>query len=151
MSLDATGLFDKVVSHALASGLFERVNSHEPKSSPGHGLTAAVWVQTIEPLRRSGLAATSARVTLFVRIYSSMLAEPQDAIDPAILSAASVLFEAYSGDFDLGATTRNVDLLGSSGVGLSAQAGYVPIDNKVYRAMTITLPVLVNDVWEQVA
>lgn len=149
MSLDTKTILDKIISHALAAGLFERVNGHEPKNAPGNGLTAAVWVQTIDSTR-SGLASTSALLVLNVRIYKPMLAEPQDAIDPNVAAAVDALMTAYSGDFQLGDQVRNVDLLGQTGTGLSAQAGYIEQDHKLYRVMTITLPVIVNDVWEQV-
>jgi hypothetical protein len=151
MSLDASTILNEVQSHAMSSGLFERVNGHEPKNAPGNGLTAAVWAQDIAPVRGSGLASTSARVVFNVRIYSSMLQEPQDAIDPQILNAVDVLMTAYSGDFTLGGNVRNIDLLGQTGQALSALAGYINQDNKMYRVMTIALPVIVNDVWEQVA
>lgn len=151
MSIDATTLIGAVRDHALTTGLFERVNGHEPKNAPGNGLTAAVWVQDIGPVLSSGLAKTSARLALNVRIYSSMLQEPQDAIDPNIVSAVDDLFTAYSSDFELGGNVRCVDLLGMAGAPLSAQAGYLEQDKKLFRVMTITLPLIVDDAWDQVA
>ncbi len=145
------GILDAVASHALASGLFEAVNGHEPKSAPDNGLTAAVWVQSIAPIRSSGLAATSGRLELVVRLYTGMLSEPQDAIDPGLLAAVSTLLAAYSGDFELGGQVRAVDLLGQAGEPLSAQAGYINQDHRLYRIMDIRLPILVNDLWQQVA
>jgi hypothetical protein len=150
MSLDVTGILDGIVSHAMALGLFERVNTSEPKAAPGNGLTCAIWADKVEPVAlASGLAVTSARVAFMVRIYTSMLQQPQDAIDPNILAAVDALITAYSGDFDLGGTVRNVDLLGQHGVPLSAQAGYINQDNKNMRVMTIVLPVIVSDIWSQ--
>ncbi len=61
MALDSAPIINAVVSHAMASGHFEQVNGHEPANPPGHGLTAAVWVDLVEPVRSSGLARTSAR------------------------------------------------------------------------------------------
>ena len=150
MAINATGILDSILSHALASGLFERVNGHEPKSAPGNGLSAAVWLDSIGPVVSSGLAATSARLAVNVRLYTAMLADPQDAIDPNLIAAVDTLMTAYSGDFDLGGNVRNVDLLGQAGTPLSAQAGYLNQDGKLFRAMTILLPLIVNDVWEQV-
>jgi hypothetical protein len=145
-------IFDGVVSHALALGRFDRVNGHEPKSAPPSGLTAAVWVDRIAPVpAMSGMASTTGVLVLNARIYTTMLSEPQDAIDPAVLAAVVDLMGAYSGDFDLGGSVRNVDLLGQSGFALSAQAGYLNQDNKIFRVMTITLPLIVNDLWDQVA
>jgi len=150
VTLDAQGILDAVQSHALASGLFETVNGHEPKSAPGNGLTAAVWVETISPVRgRSGLAATSGRLELTLRVYQNFISEPQDAIDPAVLGAVDVLIAAYSGDFELGGLVSNVDLLGANGAPLSAKAGYINQDSTLYRVMDITLPLIVNDIWSQ--
>ena len=151
MSFDVSGLFNAVESHAAASGLFERVNTHEPKNAPGNGLTAAVWVDRVWPVRSSGLASTSALVVLMVRIFTNMISEPQDAIDPNITAAVGVLFDAYSGDFELGGTARQVDLLGQTGTPLSAQAGYVEQDHKLFRVITITVPIIVNDAHTQAA
>jgi len=150
MALDTKPIIDAVVSHALTSGHFERVNAHEPTSAPGTGLSAAVWVDATEPARgTSGLRATTARLTLNVRLYTSMLAEPADAIDPRLMAAHDALMTAYSADFTLGDLVRCVDLLGQSGVPLSSRAGYLQQDSRLLRVITIVLPVLVNDVWEQ--
>lgn len=153
MSLNVTGVLNGVISHAMALGLFEQVNGYEPKAAPtSGGLTCAVWADRIDPVAAvSGLAATSARVVFNLRIYSSMLQQPMDAIDPNIVAALDTLMNAYSGDFDLGGTVRNVDLLGAHGVGLSAQAGYINQDGKLFRVVTLTLPVVISDVWSQAA
>lgn len=149
--MNVQAILDAVVSHAAASGQFERVNGHEPKSAPGNGLTAAVWVQSVGPVPNgSGLQRTSAVVVFNVRVYAPMLMEPQDAIDPALVGAVDALMSAYSGDFELGGNVRCVDLLGMAGIPLSAQAGYLEQDKRIYRVMTITLPVIVDDAWEQV-
>ena len=152
--IDVEAVFDKVVSHAAASGYFERVNQHEPKSKnpAGTGMTCAVWMQSIRPsAKSSGLAATSGRLEFTVRIYTSMTAEPQDAIDPAVLRAVNALMTAYSGDFELGGEVRHVDLLGAEGVPLSAEAGYLEQGGRLYRVMDILLPLIVNDLWNQEA
>jgi hypothetical protein len=144
------GALDGIVSHALSLGLFERVNAHEPENAPGHGLTAAVWVQDIMPVpARSGLNSTSVRLAFTLRIYTSMLREPPDAIDPEVVAATDALMAAYTGDFELGGEVANIDLLGAHGVPLRAQAGYLPIDGKLFRIMDITVPVVLNDVWGQ--
>jgi hypothetical protein len=80
-----------------------------------------------------------------------MTREPQDDIDTDILNATDLLMNEYSGDFELGGNVREVDLLGEFGDSLSSQAGYVTIGGTMFRVMTITLPVIVNDAWNQVA
>jgi hypothetical protein len=56
---------------------------------------------------------------------------------------------AYNGDFTLGGLVECVDLLGMTGQRLEARAGYLEQDRKIYRVMTITLPVIVAEAWEQ--
>lgn len=150
MPLDSKAIINAVVSHAAASGHFEKVNGHEPKNAPGKGLTAAVWVQRLTSIaRRSGLAATSALLIVNLRVYSNMVAEPQDAIDPNVVAAVDALMTAYGGDFTLGGLVAEVDLLGQYGTALAAEAGYLSQDNKMFRVMTLTIPLVLNDVWSQ--
>jgi hypothetical protein len=152
MSLGLQGMINSVSSYIAASGAFARSTGHEPKNAPGNGLSAAVWVERITPLPGgSGLASTTVLVVLNVRVYTNMLADPPDAIDPALTAATDTLMTAFSGDFDLGQQVRNVDLLGAVSDGLSAQAGYLEQDGKLFRVMTITLPLIVNDLYNQVA
>lgn len=141
---------DRVVSHAMTLGVFERVNGHEPKSAPGNGTSCAIWVDSIGPITgRSGLSSTSALFVVNDRVYSSMTQEPQDAIDPNITKAVGTLINAYSGDFTLGGLVRCVDLLGMSGRALGAQAGYLTQDGKLFRVMTVVVPIIINDVFDQ--
>ncbi len=150
--MDVSGIVDGVVSHAMTTGLFETVNGHEPKNQPGNGLNCAVWADRISPVPgASGLQVTTAYVIMNVRLYTSMLQQPYDGIDPDLMAAVDALITAYSGDFNLGGKVRNVDLLGAHGDSLSAQAGYLEQDKKVYRVMTITVPMVVNDTWSQSA
>lgn len=148
MALDITGILDTVVSHAMASGHFERVNQHEPENAPGHGLTAAVWVDRLTTAS-SGLEQVSVRLVFNVRVYSSMQSDPPDAIDPNMLAAVDALCAAYAGDFTLDGKTRAVDIFGSNGPGLDVRAGYITQDGALYRVMTISLPVIVNDLWTE--
>lgn len=138
-----------VATHAAESGHFDMVNRFEPKSAPGNGLNCSVWVQNIKPAS-SGLNMTSVRFECSVRLYSPMLEEPQDQIDPDLSAAAWDLMTAYSGDFTLGGLVESVDLLGKDGEPLSAEAGYVQIERPLFRIITITLPVKINDAFDQV-
>jgi hypothetical protein len=108
-------------------------------------------VDSIRAIRTSGLSATSAQIVLNARIYTSLLQEPYDLIDPNVLSATVAFIGALTGDFELGGAddVRNVDLLGANGESLSGKAGYVEIDHRMYRVMTIVIPVIINDIWAQ--
>lgn len=142
-------VYDRLVSLALRTGRFETVNQHEPKNAPV-GVNCSIWIQRLRPAR-SGLAATSIVVDFDMRIYTSFTQQPFDFIDPAIWGAVNVIMAALTGDFILGgvANTRDIDLLGIHGPGLSAQAGYVEIDRRMYRVMTIDVPVIFNDAFTQ--
>lgn len=156
--INVASILSKIESHAMSLGRFERVNRHEPKNAPGNGLTCAIWIQEIGPVPSgSGLTVTTGRLAFMERLYSNMIQEPQDAIDPNIIEATDALMGAYSVDFDFSIvdgvqgepTIRNIDLLGQAGTPLSARAGYVNISNVMYRAMDISLPLIVNDIWTQ--
>lgn len=148
--MDATGILAAVISHAAASGLFDRVAGHEPKNAPGNGLSAAIWVQSIAPLpAASGLSYTTGYLVLRERLYNPMLQEPQDSIDPNLLAATDTMIGLYSGDFTLGGLVRNVDLLGAHGIPLRADAGYLEQAGKLFRVFDITLPLVCNDLWTQ--
>lgn len=147
--LNTLPVLNALESHAAGLGVFERVNTHEPKSAPA-GLTCAIWAGSVRPAR-SGLAATSARVEWIARIYQNMLSDPPDAIDRTVLIAVDLLFTAVSADFTLGGTVEAVDLLGKDGEPLRAEGGYIQMDGRMYRVMTLFIPVTINDVWNQEA
>lgn len=152
MALDIRTILAAVEAHAAESGYFQTVNGHEPLSPPTSGVTCAVWVEQIGPARgASGLDSTTSRLALYVRLYTPLTQLPTDAIDPDLMTALDALMAAYSGDFTLGGIVREVDLLGAYGDPLSARAGYLRESGAEYRVMTITLPLIVNDLWEQVA
>lgn len=145
-------VFDAIVSEVQLTGYFDKVMQHEPKSAPHTGLTAAIWLQSLSPLpMKSGVAVTSGLAIYMIRIYSDMLKEPQDLIDPACMRAGANIIRRFHDGFDLGLhpLVYSVDLLGESGSQLSLDAGYVDIDNRKYRVMDITIPVILNDVWPQ--
>lgn len=152
MALDASAILDAIVSHAQANGKFERVLAHEPKNAPGNGLSAAVWAGDILPIARvSGLDKTSALLSFSVRVYMNMLYEPQDDIDRVLLDAVGSLMNDYTGEFTLAGAASWIDLVGMYSQGMLSRAGYLELDKTLYRVMTITLPVVVADVWTQVA
>ncbi len=152
-----TALYDSLVSHAQSLKLFEAVTDHEPLNPPGGGLSCAVMLGPLEPIRSSGLAATSGRLEFAVRVYSARLQVPASGIDRKLMQAVTTLMNAYTGDLDLltgniaSGLVRNVDLLGAYGTPLRGSPGWLVQDGAHYRIYEITLPLILNDVWNQVA
>ena len=151
VAIDILGFTDAAMSHAGATGRFDKVNGHEPKNAPATGgLTAAVWTDRIIPVAaRSGLDSVTAVVILNVRIYASAVSDPADAIDPDMVAAADDVVRAFIGDFTLGGTVCNVDVFGAHGQAHDVRAGYLTQDGAPYRVLTIWLPCVVNDLWEE--
>jgi len=148
--MDTAAIIASCASHAASLGIFETpVLQHEPKAALGAGLHCAIWVQQLTAVRSTGLATVTARLQLTARCYLSMLHEPQDEIDPLVVSAVDAMFSAYCGDFSLGGRVRAVDIFGSLGPPLDMQAGYAQVDATVYRVATVTLPLIVDDQWPE--
>ncbi len=150
--MDVQGIYDAVVGHHRATGRYEHVVGHEPKSAPDDALTGAIWVRRIRPIAlASGLDASSAILTLMSRTYHNMLVDPMDEIDPAIALTVVDVMTRLHGDLTLGGLARNIDVLGQFGEAFAAQDGYIGQDGRIYRVMDLTIPVVVNDVFPQVA
>lgn len=148
-----TDLLAQIESHLRGLGYFDVVNMHESASPPGRGLSAEVWEDSISTVRAvSGLNVVSIRVVYSIRILCHADREPRDTIDRDLLDAVSALFASFCGDFELGGQVMDVDLLGAHGLGLASQAGYLVLDATTrYRIRTITLPLIIDDLWTEVA
>ena len=150
--LDLIAYRAAVMSHGQGLGLFENVLDHEPVSAPGSGLTYALWVADVATIAaRSGLNAVSVRLELTGRVLMPADSEPQGDVDTAVTAAVNGLMREYSSDFELGGTIAAVDLLGMYGAGLRARFGYTRFDSTTYRAATLTIPLIINNVWSEVA
>jgi hypothetical protein len=153
VTLNLSTYRDVLTSHAQATGLFGQVLGHEPISAPGSGLTAAFWVSRIGPVPTgSGLRSTTARLEVMATLLEPADTEPADGVDVDMVGAVDALLTAYSGDFEAGGNVRMIDLLGAYGTPLSAVFGYTRFaGGTTYRAATLTIPLIINEVWGQVA
>jgi hypothetical protein len=149
MSLGFDALQNDIISHAQTLGVFDKVDGHETKNAPGLGVFAEVYVDTIDPIRSSGLAATSCRLGVKVRITTDMRGDPQDGIDPRIVAAADAFIGSIHTDFELDGDARHVDLLGAYGVPLSGRTGYLSRGSEQYRVIDVIVPIIISDAWEQ--
>jgi hypothetical protein len=151
--IDSHGMLNALTTLAAESGMFDQVMGHEPKAAPAQtGLTCGAWVSDLRTVPSSGLASVTMRLEIQLRVFTSMLREPQDSIDPAVLDATDALLFAIVGQFQLGLSdTRYVDILGSDGEPLRATSGYLSQDSKLYRVMDIFVPIVINDVYTYAA
>lgn len=145
------GIMAQVTSHAQRLGSTEAVTAYEPEAAPGgRGLTVSVSLAGLAPAKGgSGLTSTTVRLELAVRLWYPDTVRPPERGEIVIATTADALMRAYSGAFTLGDEVMNVDLLARYGTGLEGRAGYATVDGEVYRVFTITLPLIVRDLWAQ--
>jgi hypothetical protein len=149
--MDFSAAMDYVTSAAAATGYFDQVTGHEPKAAPGRtGLTASAWVQTWEPAT-SGLNSVSMRFEVTLRIFTSMLQEPQDEIDLRLMQAVDAVFAYVIGHFQGLSGSRYVDVFGADGDRMRAALAYAEQDSKKFRIADITIPVVINDCYTETA
>lgn len=153
--IKSTDLVDKLATAAMSLGQFEEVQGHEPRNAPGVGTTCCIWVTRREPIQSSGLASTSVRVETMHRLYRNALADTNlDIIETEMQDAADALVEYYTGHFQLGDVTgavRMVDLLGAYGAPLGYVSGYLNVSGTQYRVIDVTVPLILNDQFDQEA
>jgi hypothetical protein len=150
MSLDLASLMAALVTHAQGVGNFERVAAHEFASAPGNGLSYGLWVSNAMPVPAlSGLTTTTFLVTVTGRIYYPGT-EASDGVDVQVMAGADALMAAYTGDFELGGLVEQVDLMGAYGQQpLGVTFRWAEWNESLYRIATITLPLVVTDLYAQ--
>jgi hypothetical protein len=151
MTLGIEGLFDAVSSHIRRTVAAEGITEYEPDAAPtGQALSMAVYMGSIRPVRGgNGLNSTTLRVEFFVKFYYPSGVKSQEKADRVITRGVDALGAVLSGDFRLGETVMNVDLLGQYGESVGGAFGYSLIDGAEYRVFTLNVPLIVSDVWEQ--
>lgn len=143
----AQALFDSVQSAMQGLGLLQDVDTHEPENAPGVRLYGTV---TLGPMKaeaaQSGLASVSGSITLIIRVWSHAMQRPLDKVDPEVLATMASLMGALAGEFTLGGTVRNVDLFS-----LVATPAWAEFQGAQYRVMEMPVPIVINDMFEEVA
>jgi hypothetical protein len=143
----AKALFEAIRSYAEQLGIFQATATHDPWNAPGNRLFCSIMLGPVRPVAvASGLASVSGQVTLLVRVWAGAEQKPLDNIDPEVLSAVCSLMGAFAGGFTLAGTVRDIDLFA-----MSAQPAFVDFEGKPFRTMEISLPILINDLFAEVA
>ena len=150
-TLDILGLQGAICAAMQRTGYLKTVGGHEPREAPTKDPHGAVWLSgPIRPARVSGLASVATCVTWLVRVYLPADSKPYDEIDQELYRITDALMALFFGEFTLGGRVRNVDIFGAHSPGFSAEPGYQRIGSTTFRVMTITLPLIVNDQFEEV-
>lgn len=154
-TLDIDGLQGALMSVLQRTGYLKTVDGHEPREAPGTTPHGAVWMGPGRPVgpRVSGVASVGTVLTWFVRIYLPAGQggnKPYDEIDRELYRITDALLALFFGEFTLGGRVRNVDIFGMASPGVSWDPGYQDIGGSKFRIMTITLPLIVNDQYEEV-
>lgn len=151
MALDLGALTFALQTHAAASGLYEATSGHAVIAPHGPGLAWWCMVDSITPYAAGSSLNTVSAVVVYkiMTTLNSTTAEPQDLVDPAVANGADALMRLYMANFTLGGLVRNVDIMGAAGTKCAMQAGWMTLDTARYRAMIITLPLIVSDLWAE--
>lgn len=152
VAIDTQACIDALKSHALSLGHFSSVNSVDVGSTPPSAdLTAVVYPNRIRALpSASGLNSTSVAIDFMMRLIRGMNVDPLGSIDVEMITATDALMNSYSGNFTLGGLIAYVDLLGQHGESLNADSGFIKLDSdQTFRIVDITIPCIINDVWNQ--
>lgn len=151
MAINSRQIFSVIGSTAMATGLFDSVIGHEPKSAPPLGQMAhyAYWLGPIRTIQSSGLASVSVRLEVIGRVYINAFQEPADDIETDACNYVDKLMELYCGDFELGGNARMIDIFGSEGDPLLLTPGYIEQDKKQFRIVDVMIPILINDAWTE--
>lgn len=156
-TLEMQGLQDAICSIAQRIGNLTTVEAYEPREAPDTAMHAACWLLSVRPARAaSGLASASTIVTFLVRLYipaGDGTSQPYDGIDREMFAAVDRLLAAFCAKFTLGGRVRNVDVFGAHSPGLGTEFGYAAFSGgkgKKFRIATITLPLIVNDMYPEV-
>jgi hypothetical protein len=150
-------LSDAVVSVLQEVGYFDNVMQHEPKHAPGHGITAACWVQDLRALPGySGLNKTSSLMTYQIRMYKAIDKQGpfirEDIIDVNMSKAGAAIIRTVHSpfDFDMDPLVSHVDVMGQhSGAPIALTMGHLEIDGTIFRAGDIFVPIVLRDMWLQ--
>jgi len=135
-----------VESHLLSGGYFgSDVRIGEPKSPPEALLSAAIFMGDVSVVQLTVAGNTIERHTVFIRIYENAFNEPEEDIELTLADVTSRVMASLVGEYDLGATIRNVDVGGQHGEPLRASWGYETVGGKVYRLVDILLGLIVDD------
>lgn len=142
MAFDVKATLKAVQSHLEASGYVPTAFIGDVKSPPQE-FSAAVFMSSVTTAVAFLTHPTELHLVT-VRIYGPAFAEAENT-ELELARISSEIVQDFLGDFDLGATIRNVDVAGQHGTPLSIRWGYVDASGTMFRVADISLPLIVDD------
>jgi hypothetical protein len=155
MAFNIKSTLEAVESHISRSGYVADVQIGEPVAPPDatDRIHAAIYMATAGVAELT-LSSTIELHVATIRLYKrAAFTEGDDAgeVEMDMAMAVSEISSNLIGEYDLGATIRNIDVAGQYGQAVTAQWGYVALNQTMYRTVDITLPLVVDGSAEQAA
>ncbi len=144
MPFNINSTIQQVVSYLQASGHYSMVMVGEPKSPPPtQGLIAAVFPDGTEVVSLTNKTIESQ--VIVIRIYINEKVRPVELREDMLDRAVADLEEDMFGDYDLGATIRNIDIGGQYAAPPASEYGYIEVSGTQFRTVEFLLPFIVDD------
>ena len=155
MAFNIKATLEAVESHISRSGYVSDVQIGEPVAPPDatDRIHAAIYMATAGVAELT-LSSTIELHVATIRLYKrAAFTEGDDAgeVEMDMALAVSEITSNLIGEYDLGATIRNIDVAGQYGQAVTAQWGYVALNQTMFRSVDITLPLVVDGSAEQAA
>jgi len=118
----------------------------------GGNIVAAVFPTTWAPYPgRSGLNVTSIIATSTIEVVHMAATTPLDGVTARLQTAVSAIIAALNANIDLDLTGTHVDIIGEApgSNGVTANWGWLPLEDGNMRACDITAPIILDDVYPQ--
>jgi len=148
MAFNIKASLDAIASHIARTGYVGDTRIGEPSSPPDaiDKLHASIYMASANVVELT-LSTTIERHVVTVRLYRrAAFGQGDDAgqVEAEMALAVSQIASNLVGEFDLGATMRNIDVAGQYGQGLATQWGYVSLGSTMFRTADITVPLIVD-------
>jgi hypothetical protein len=155
MAFNIKATLDAISSHIARTGYVNDVRIGEPVAPPDavDKMHAAIYMTSAGVVSLT-LSTTIEVHSVVVRLYRrAAFGQGDDAgqVETEMALAVSQVTSNLVGEFDLGATMRNIDIAGQYGQSLSATWGYITIGNTVFRTVDLTVPLVVDESATQAA
>ena len=155
MAFNIKTTLDAISSHISRSGYVNDVRIGEPVAPPDapDKMHAAIYMASANVVGLT-LSNTVEVHLVTVRLYRrAAFGQGDDAgqVEAEVALAVSQISSNLIGEFDLGGTSRNIDVVGQYGQNISATWGYVTLGNTVFRTVDLAVPLVIDDSATQAA